>query len=68
MPKNIYLTLNQQTQRPFIQISKLPLTHFITQLIYNNTNNKNVFYHYILHKPYTHTILISLKHVFNQAS
>jgi hypothetical protein len=43
-------------------------THFTTQLIYNNTNNKNIFYHYILPKPYTHTILISSKHVFNQAS
>jgi hypothetical protein len=30
-----------------------------TQLIYNNTNNKNIFYHYIFHKTYTHTILIS---------
>jgi len=38
-----------------------------TQLIYNNTNNKNIFYHYIFHKTYTHTILISSKHVFNQA-
>jgi hypothetical protein len=38
-----------------------------TQLIYNNTNNKNIFYHYIFYKTYTHTILISLKHVFNQA-
>jgi len=27
----------------------------------------NIFYHYIFHKTYTHTILISSKHVFNQA-
>ena len=38
-----------------------------TQLIYNNTNNKNIFYHYIFHKTYTHTILISSKYVFNHA-
>ena len=38
-----------------------------TQLIYHNTNNKNIFYHYIFHKTYTHTILISSKLVFNQA-
>uniref|UniRef100_A0A2K2CCK4 Uncharacterized protein n=1 Tax=Populus trichocarpa TaxID=3694 RepID=A0A2K2CCK4_POPTR len=46
---------------------KTSLTHFTTQFIYNNTNNKNIFYHYILHKPYTHTILISSKHVIKSS-
>ena len=46
---------------------KTSLTHFTTPLIYNNTNHKNIFYHYILHKPYTHTILISSKHVIKSS-
>ena len=46
---------------------KTSLTHFTTQLIYNNTNNKSTVYHYLLDKPYTHTILISSKHVIKSS-